>query len=180
MTQLLGEPAAFRCRIARADLLRAVNALTMTLLLGGPCFGQFFGQPFYMQEAEQPRRRLCQERLTLPVHKGPVTSLAVSPDGKTLATASANVNQPGEIKLWDCGTLQEKRTLRGQAAPILGIAFSPDNQSLASAGADGLVTVWNAATEAQTALKGHTGRVFCVAFSPNSQGLASAGEDKTV
>jgi WD40 repeat protein len=61
------------------------------------------------------------------------------------------------------------------------VAFSREGARLAAAGADGAVTVWEAATgqEALT-LRRHTGPVFSVAFSPDGARLASAGADRTV
>lgn len=39
-------------------------------------------------------------RATLNAHNGPVWSVAFTPDGKTLATASDD----GKVKLWEAGT----------------------------------------------------------------------------
>jgi predicted Ser/Thr protein kinase len=117
-------------------------------------------------------------------HTGPVSSVAFSPDGKRLASASWDRT----VKVWDVGTGQETLTLRGHPGEVYCVAFSPDGKRLASGGGDpvnprkpGEVKVWDAVSgqEALT-LKGHTGFVYSVAFSRDGQRLASGGLDWTL
>jgi RNA polymerase sigma factor (sigma-70 family) len=58
--------------------------------------------------------------------------VAFSPDGKLLATATAD--QKAVIKLWDLATGRELRRLHGHRAAIYHLAFSPDGKTLASCG----------------------------------------------
>jgi len=73
-------------------------------------------------------------------HRGFVTSLAFSPDGKTLASASGDQT----IKLWNTTTWKEETTLIGHEDEVWSVGFSSDGTTLASSGKDGSVYLWPA------------------------------------
>ena len=111
-----------------------------------------------------------------------VTTLAFSPDGKTLASTSFY----GIILLWDVETGQIRHSLSAHTASIAVLAFSPDNQTLASGGywnldAERTICIWDTHTgQLLTAVEGHTDPIFALAFSSDGQILASAGWDNAI
>jgi eukaryotic-like serine/threonine-protein kinase len=72
-------------------------------------------------------------------HAGAIHGADFSPDGRHLATCSADKT----VKVWDAGTGKELLTLRGHTAPVLALAFSPDGTRLASGGTEGNVHIWD-------------------------------------
>jgi WD40 repeat protein len=113
--------------------------------------------------------------VTLKGHTSWVGGVAFSPDGKTIATASAD----GTVKFWDStGKLQE--TLKAHDDIVAAVAFSKDGTHFATASFDGTAKVWTAKRELLHTLRGHRGAVLSVAFNPNGRALATGGIDGTV
>ena len=119
---------------------------------------------------------------TLKIHESIVISVAFSPDGKMLASASGYPSsRDPTVKLWDVASRQNVATLKGHESSVLSVAFSPDGKTLASGSRDRTVKLWDVATRQNEAtLKGHGGDVISVAFSPDGKTLASGSEDRTV
>ncbi|KAJ6073173.1 NACHT and WD40 domain protein [Penicillium canescens] len=110
-------------------------------------------------------------------HLGGVNSVAFSPNGRLLASGSADRT----VQLWDPATGTLQRTLKGHLAWIRSVAFSPNGWLLASGSDDKTVQLWDLITGAlRQTLKGHSGFIMSVAFSPNGQLLASGSSDKIV
>jgi WD40 repeat protein len=79
-------------------------------------------------------------RYQLVGHSHWITTLAFSPDGRRLVSASVDQT----VKLWDMATGFEVLTLRGHKGVVNGVAFSPDGQLLATGGEDRTVRLWDA------------------------------------
>jgi WD40 repeat protein len=103
-------------------------------------------------------------------HTGPVTALAFSPDGRTLATGGWD----GDVKLWDSATHKERWGLP-VSRKVCSLAFSPDGKTLAAGEEDGTVTLWDTETGQEIrSFKEHPDDVIAVSFSPDGRTLATA------
>ncbi len=110
-------------------------------------------------------------------HTRRVKSVAVSPNGKLLASASDDLT----VKVWDLTSGQERFTLKGHTNTVRSVAFSADGTRLATASEDSTLKVWDTTSgEESLTLKGHRSYVTSVAFSPDGKWLASASADQSV
>jgi WD40 repeat protein/tRNA A-37 threonylcarbamoyl transferase component Bud32 len=110
-------------------------------------------------------------------HTVGVVTVALSPDGQTVASAGID----GQIRLRDRHTGAETVQLEGQGSPVTSLAFAPDGRTLAAADEHGKVQLWEVATGRKaTALYGHRLSVQGVVFAPDGKTVASAANDRTV
>ncbi|QFU88346.1 hypothetical protein [Amycolatopsis sp. YIM 10] len=118
------------------------------------------------------------EAWTAPLGPDQVTGLAISPDGRTLATGDGE-----QIRLRDAA---DGRVLRDFGAPhpsvVRDLAFSPDGSLLASGTVgDAAVRLWNVADGTLlTSAAGLIGPPNDLAFSPDGGLLAAGGQDTDV
>jgi WD40 repeat protein len=80
--------------------------------------------------------------VTLVGHGHCVRDVAFSPDGRLIATASAD----DTARIWDSVTGEPRGTLVGHGQWVRDVAFSPDGQLIATASDDGTVRIWDPAT----------------------------------
>ena len=107
---------------------------------------------------------------------GHLVSLAISPDGKTVAGGDTR----GTIHLWDAttGALRSDRELPGTGQPADSVAFDPTGQLLAATDRGG-VRLWRLGTVEPPRLLPHP-HATNVTFDPAGTHLASTAEDGTV
>jgi WD40 repeat protein len=110
-------------------------------------------------------------------HTRPIRAVALSPDGRLLASAGLDY----DIKLWDIPTGRELRTIYGHKGAVWSLAFSPDGRVLASGSADCTIKLWDPISGQELhSLAGHTDTVSSVTFSSDGRWLASSSWDRTV
>src|SRR5262245_24598518 len=91
-------------------------------------------------------------RSTLKGHKDVVNSIAITSDGKILASGTAG----GLITLWDLANGKSIGTLAGHKGPVRCLAFQKGGKLLASGSSDCTIKLWNLSTQKLTAnLKCH-------------------------
>jgi WD40 repeat protein/tRNA A-37 threonylcarbamoyl transferase component Bud32 len=118
-------------------------------------------------------QKLCRLDLrTIEAHRGPIWSVAASPDGRRIASAGEN----GNIDVWDAFTGAHLLTLTMRNKRVWCVAYSPDNRWLAAC--DGrLVRIWHAASgEEFRTLPPHPEGCRTIAFTPGGRLVSGNGK----
>jgi WD40 repeat protein len=120
-------------------------------------------------------------RWILDVPSGHISSVAFSPDGRTLLIGQEN----GSIALWklDGEKLQRIAELAAHKSNVNVLVFSPDGKKLISGGYDHQICVWDwhaGHPQKLDALIGHNNWIGALAFTRDGRTLYSGGWDHVV
>jgi WD40 repeat protein len=110
---------------------------------------------------------------TLIGHDQSVETLAVSPDGRLIASASIE----GIVKVWELSTGEELLSFTTNEIVIFGMVFSPDGHRIITASKDHTARVWDSSSGEQLLVIDHGAPLSDVAISPDGLHLATAGAD---
>jgi WD40 repeat protein len=105
-----------------------------------------------------------------------VNWIAVSPDGRRLATA----DHGGTVRIRNSATGTLVHRLAGHGETVNTVAFSPDGHQLASGANDFAVMLWDPDTGTHLrTLGGHNGRVTAISYRPDGRLLAASSNEGT-
>ncbi len=108
-----------------------------------------------------------------------IKALAISPNGKYLATGGAD----GIIRVWEIVNHSLLYLFEGHEAAISegGLAFSPNGQLLASASYDKSARLWSLESDQLLFIfNGHSDDVSHIIFSPDGKQLVTSSDDQTI
>jgi WD40 repeat protein len=110
-------------------------------------------------------------------HVAPLNAVAVSPDGRSLASAG----EDRMVKVWDLTDGRVLHSFTVHTGAVWGLTFHPDGKLLATGSRDGTIALWDlrGSTEVR-ALHGRSRSPSRIQFSPDGMSLAAGSEGGTV
>jgi len=115
--------------------------------------------------------------ITLSGHSDLVFGLAVSLDGKRIASGSFDKT----VKVWDAADGTELMTLQGHEDRVGPVSFSPDGRKIASGSKDTTIKLWDAESGSELmTLHGHGEGIRSVVFSFDGKRIVSSSPDGAI
>ena len=125
-----------------------------------------------------PHAALQPSPLVFRDHQSDIFSIAISPCGTLLASASKDTT----VRLWDVSTGTElSHLVRQHRLPVRCVTFSHDGKRIVTGSHDVTVRVWDVeSVGSMGGVRLHKGLVSHIAFSADGTRIVSGGLDKTV
>jgi len=110
-------------------------------------------------------------------HGGMVRAVDVSPDGRTVITASFDFT----ARLWDFGSQTEVAVLDAHEGPVTSAVFTPDGKYAVTTSDDATAIIWDVPSgKLVRRLTGHGHKVMAAAVSPDSRRVVTGSWDKSL
>ncbi|KAL2165503.1 hypothetical protein VTH06DRAFT_803 [Thermothelomyces fergusii] len=118
-----------------------------------------------------PTRPNYHPHLLLLGHSRAVAQVRISPDGRWIASASAD----GTAKIWDASTGAHLETLVGHMAGVSCLAWAPDSNTLATGSDDKSIRLWDRVTGSPAHAVAHRGASVADAAAATTTTTSSRG-----
>jgi WD40 repeat protein len=180
----IGSPiAAWRIRQSKIDLARNLYAADIKLAEVAISEGNIGRARALLQDYERPDPSVDfrsfewgylkkvangEQSLAVQAHSTSLSALALSPDGKTLASAGFDA----EVRLWEFPSMKYKYSLAIPGEMFSTVAFSPDGSHLAASRRGLGLSVWR--LEDRQVVLSLAGNYVSVDFNPRDNSLAAA------
>ncbi|WP_010585257.1 WD40 domain-containing protein [Schlesneria paludicola] len=107
-----------------------------------------------------------------------VNSVAISPDGRFLATGGND--REGFIQIWEIASGKRLKVIKGHDDEVLSVSYSKDGSRLLTSSYDKTARMWDIETGHEIRkFSGHTWWVWSAAFSADERRVITAGHDGT-
>ena len=113
---------------------------------------------------------------SLHAHEGAVTALAISPDGRLLASGSEDCT----IKIWESSSWFLLHTFSDHADTIQSLQWSPDGRYVISGSSDCTIKIWDVFSARLFHLFQHEDAVYSVLFGNQGKQVISAGQGQHI
>lgn len=170
VTRLIASPKLRRSISRRAIIASLVGLTGLVAAVGSGMTWWVRAHPTQAQKAKMGT--------TLFIYRGherKIRALAWSPDGKRIASASAD----NTVQVWDATTGNNPISYDGHSSSVEGVSWSLDSMSVASGSADGTVQIWDATTGNPIVTYSQGAPVNRVSWSSNGKYIVSADQSNS-